>query len=146
MTFGGAHHRRPSVTTSVGILVAALVTPGCIGGLPSSSRTGKVQDIVIGSTVTPSEVTLAPGDEVRWTNRHGAPVGLVFLNSIQEQVTCERGFGLGGVANAAQLDRNKAISLCFATPGHVRYTVHLDAPTPTGQFNIQGVVHIKQGG
>jgi hypothetical protein len=45
-----------------------------------------------------------------------------------------------------RLAPNRAISLCFATPGHVRYTVHLDAPTPTGQFTVQGVVHIEQGG
>jgi plastocyanin len=146
MTFGGAHHRRQSATTSVSILVAAMLVVGCIGGLPSSSQNGRVQDIVIGYTVTPSEITLAPGDEVRWTNRQGAPVDIVFLNSVQEQTTCGRGFGLGGVANGVRLAPNRAISLCFATPGHVRYTVHLDTPTPTGQFNVQGVVHIEQGG
>jgi len=144
MTFGGAHHRRQSATTCVSILVAAMLVVGCIGGLPSSSQNGRVQDIVIGYTVTPSEITLAPGDEVRWTNRQGAPVDIVFLNSVQEQTTCGRGFGLGGVANGVRLAPNRAISLCFATPGHVRYTVHLDVPTPTGQFNVQGVVHIKQ--
>ncbi len=69
MTFAGAHHCRPSVTTSISILVAAMLAVGCMWGLPSSSQSGKVQDIVIGSTVTPSEITLAPGDEVRWTNR-----------------------------------------------------------------------------
>ena len=146
MTFAGAHHCRPSVTTSISILVAAMLAVGCMWGLPSSSQSGKVQDIVIGSTVTPLEITLAPGDEVRWTNRQEAPVDIVFLNAVQEQVTCGRGFGLGGVANGVRLAPNRAISLCFATPGHVRYTVHLDTPTPTGQFNVQGIVHIEQGG
>ena len=70
MTFGGAHHRRQSATTSVSILVAAMLVAGH-GGLPSSSQNGRVQDIVIGYTVTPSEITLAPGDEVRWTSDKG---------------------------------------------------------------------------
>jgi hypothetical protein len=28
----------------------------------------------------------------------------------------------------------------------VRYTVHLDTPTNTGQFNLLGVIHIEKGG
>ena len=130
---------------SVGLLAMAVLEVAC-GSLPATTQTGKVQEIVIGAAVAPSEVTLAPGDEVRWVNRQHGPVSIVFLNSIQEQVTCQRGFGLAGVANARQLAPNKAISLCFATPGTVRYTVHLDTPTATGEFNLVGVVHIQQGG
>jgi plastocyanin len=130
---------------SVGLLITALLEVGC-GSLPAMTQTGKVQEIVIGTAVATSEVTLAPGDEVRWINRQQGPVSIVFLNSIQEQVTCERGFGLAGVVNATQLAPNKGISLCFGTPGTVRYTVHLDTPTTTGQFNLLGIVHIEEGG
>ena len=138
--------RVASTIGSVSLVIMALLEVRCIGSLPATTQTGKVQEIVIGAAVAPSEVTLAPGDEVRWVNRQNGPISIVFLNPIQEQVTCERGFGLAGVVNATQLAPNKAISLCFATPGTVRYTVHLDTPTTTGQFNVLGVVHIEQGG
>ena len=140
-----AHGRIHAIVSSVGVFLIALLELNCTG-LPTVTQTGKVQEIVIGTVVAPSDVTLAPGDEVRWVNRQNGPISIVFLNPIQEQVSCERGFGLAGVVNATQLAPNKGISLCFATPGTVRYTVHLDTPTTTGQFNVLGVVHIEQGG
>ena len=135
-----------SIISRLVVLVVALLEVGCIGGLPATTQTGKVEEIVIGTAVAPSELTLAPGDEVRWVNRQQGPVSIIFLVPIQEQVSCERGFGLSGVANARRLAPNKGISLCFAMPGTVRYTVHLDTPTTTGEFNIMGVIHIEKGG
>ena len=125
------------------LIVLSVLGTGCLG-LPAASHTGKVQEIIIGTVVAPSEVTLAPGDEVRWINRQDGPVSIVFLNPIQDQVNCERGFGLAGVANAAKLLPNKEISLCFTSSGTVRYSVHLDTPTPTGQVNVLGVLHIEK--
>lgn len=135
-----------SIMSRLIVLVVAPLEVGCIGGLPATTQTGKVEEIVIGTAVAPSELTLAPGDEVRWVNRRQGPVSIIFLEPIQEQVSCERGFGLAGVANARRLAPNKGISLCFAMPGTVRYTVHLDTPTTTGEFNIMGVIHIEKGG
>ena len=139
-------HLLASAIGGLGLLIMASQLFGCIGGLPATSQTGKVEEIVIGTAMAPSEVTLAPGDEVRWVNRQRGPVDIVFLNPIQEQVSCERGFGVAGVVNATRLAPNKGISLCFAMPGTVRYTVHLDTPTNTGQFNLLGVIHIEKGG
>jgi plastocyanin len=134
------------ITSSLAVLLIASLEASCIGGLPATSQTGKVEEIVIGAVVAPSEVTLAPGDEIRWVNRQQGPVSIIFLEPIQEQVSCERGFGLAGVANATRLAPNKGISLCFAMPGTIRYTVHLDTPTSTGEFNIPGVIHVEEGG
>lgn len=136
--------RLTAIVSSFGVLVVAFLEVDCTGNLPSVTQTGKVQEVVIGTVVDPSELTLAPGDEVRWVNRQQGPVDIVFLNPIQEQVNCNRGFGFAGVANGARLAPNKGISLCFAVPGTVRYTVHLDTPTSTGQFNILGVLHIEK--
>ena len=135
-----------SFLSGLAMLVFAFIEGGCIGSLPGATQTGKVEEIIIGTVMAPSEVTLAPGDEVRWINRQQGPVSIIFLQPIQEQVSCERGFGLAGVANATRLAPNKGISLCFATPGTVRYTVHLDTPTTTGEFNLSGVIHVDKGG
>ncbi|HKN87644.1 MAG TPA: hypothetical protein VJV04_12345 [Nitrospiraceae bacterium] len=136
--------RIASAVGSRGLLLMALFGAGCIGSLPATTQTGKVQEVVIGTSVSPSEMTLALGDEVRWVNRQGGPVSIVFLTPIQEQVNCERGFGLAGVTNATWLAPNKGISLCFAAPGTIRYTIHLDTPTPAGEFNILGILHIEK--
>lgn len=135
-----------TIISSLAVLLVASLEASCMGSLPATSQTGKVEEIVIGTAMTPSEVTLSPGDEVRWVNRQQGPVSIIFLEPIQEQVSCERGFGLAGVVNAMRLAPNKGISLCFAMPGTVRYTVHLDTPTTTGEFNIQGVIHVEKGG
>lgn len=134
------------IMITLAVLLVASFEVSCIGRLPATTQTGKVEEIVIGTVMAPSEVTLAPGDEVRWVNRQQGPVSIVFLQPIQEQVSCERGFGLAGVANARRLGPNKGISLCFLTPGTVRYSVHLDTPTITGEFNIPGVIHIEKRG
>jgi plastocyanin len=136
----------PSILSSLAVLLVGSLEVGCMGSLPGATQTGKVEEIVIGRAAAPSEVTLAPGDEVRWVNRQQGPVSIIFLEPIQEQVSCERGFGLAGVANATQIAPNKGISLCFAMPGTVRYTVHLNTPTTTGEFNIPGVIHIEKRG
>jgi hypothetical protein len=135
-----------SIITSLAVLVVTSLEIGCMSRLPSTSQTGKVEEIVIGTAVAPPELTLALGDEVRWVNRQQGPVSIIFLEPIQEQVSCERGFGVAGVANATRLAPNKGISLCFAMPGTVRYTVHLDTPTTAGEFNLLGVLHIEKGG
>ncbi len=144
MKFIGGHVT--SIISSLAVPLIASLEVGCIGSLPTTTQTGKVEEIVIGTGVAPSEVTLAPGDEVRWVNRQRGPVSIIFLEPIQGLVSCERGFGLAGVANATQLAPNKGVGLCFAMPGTVRYTVHLDTPTTTGEFNIPGVIHIEKGG
>lgn len=135
-----------SIVRGVAVLLSAWVEMSCMGGLPAATQTGKVEEIVIGTTMAPSEVTLAPGDEVRWVNRQQGPVSIVFLQPIQEQVSCGRGFGLAGVVNASRIEPNTGISLCFSTPGTVRYTVHLDTPTTAGSFNIPGIIHVEKGG
>lgn len=142
LTYG----RLTCMINGLAVLIVASLEVGCMGRLPGTTQTGKVEEIVIGAAVTPSEVTLAPGDEVRWVNRQQGPVSIIFLESIQEQVSCERGFGLAGVANATQLGPHKGISLCFSTPGTVHYTVHLDTPTTRGEFNIPGIIHIEKDG
>lgn len=135
-------NRLISIAVGVGMVVVAFITLNC-SSLPAMTQTGKVEEIVIGAAVVPLEVTLSPGDEVRWVNRQDGPVQIVFLDPIQEQVTCGRGFGLAGVTNAVWLSPDKGVSVCFAGPTVIRYTVRLDTPTLTGQIHILGVVQIQ---
>lgn len=131
-----------SALASLGVVISALLAISCVDNLPSTSRTGSVQKVLIGTALSPPQVTLVPGDEVRWVNKQDGPVMIVFLTPIEEQLTCGRGFGLGGVTNAARLAPNKSLSLCFAAPGRVRYTVHLNTPTVTGEWNFLGIVDV----
>jgi hypothetical protein len=49
-----------SIISRLVVLVVASLEVGCIGGLPATTQTGKVEEIVIGTAVAPSELTLAP--------------------------------------------------------------------------------------
>ena len=59
------------------IIGAMLIVAGCHTASPLSSeqrelakftRTGAIHDIRIGEVVTPPQITVKPGDEVRWVN------------------------------------------------------------------------------
>lgn len=127
---------------SMAFLPIAVAMIGCTR-LAGGSLTGTVEEIVIEDGLSATEVNVRPGDEIRLINRHGGPVHVVFLDQIDERVTCTRGFGLVRVANGKQLKPNQSISLCFGTPGTVRYTVRLDRATTTGAINVPGTIRIE---
>jgi plastocyanin len=132
---------------------ALLMLAGCqtIGGesMPTLTRTGEVQDVVIRDVVEPTSVTVNPGDEIRWINkRHGA-VRVVFLNPMTENLTCQRNFGgpmgFGTKRNeySAKLGSNETASLCFRDRGEVKYVVRAESAShPSGEQNIAGTISI----
>ena len=87
------------------------------------------------------------GDEIRWINRRQADARLVFIDPIEDQVNCRRGFGgLFESENSVRLAPNDSASLCIAKPGSIRYVVRAETTAPTGEANLAGAVHIHQSG
>jgi plastocyanin len=124
-------------------LAFALVLVGGCSQLPTTSRTGQVVEVAIADGLSPAEVVVAPGDEVRWVNRQRGTAELVFLDSIHSQLSCAYGFGMAGVVNRTKVQPNRHFSLCFSTAGKIQYVVRLEVPTRTGQSNFRGQVLIK---
>ena len=64
--------RRETAMSSIQYLrigLLALVFMGGCESTPTVTRTGDVKDIVIGDRLSAAEVSLNPGDEVRWNSQ-----------------------------------------------------------------------------
>jgi hypothetical protein len=53
----------------LGIGLAALVFMGGCESTPTVTRTGDVKDVIIGDDLSAAEISVNPGDEVRWINQ-----------------------------------------------------------------------------
>jgi len=102
----------------LGIGLAALVFLGGCESTPTVTRTGDVKDIIIGDTLSAAEVSVNPGDEVRWVNKRTAPVQIFFLDPVaNDKVSCKNNIG-GWMtrSDTAKLATNEMASACSETP------------------------------
>ena len=125
--------------------LAGVLVLGC-QGMPTVTRTGDVKDVIIGDSLASGEITVNPGDEVRWVNKRGAPVRVILIDPVSDkQVSCKNNFG-GWMTSSdtAQLTTNETASICFRDAGTFRYTVRMESARTAGEQNVSGV--IKVGG
>ncbi len=133
------------------------ILAGC-SFLPTASRTGAVHDITITETgITPEDLTVRIGDEVRWVNRRLAPVWVYFLEEDLSEITCSRGFSLFWAhEEEAKIDPNQSASMCFGREDEISYTVQQERTVirgstagEGGSFAVpkghRGAVLIRQG-
>ena len=128
--------------------IAVVLVLGC-QGLPTVTRTGDVKDVTIGDNLASGEITVNPGDEVRWVNKRGAPVRVILIEPVSDmQVSCKSNFGGWMTSNdTAQLATNETASICFRDAGTFRYTVRMKSAGTAGELNVPGVVKVGgQGG
>ena len=101
----------------IGLL--ALVFMGGCESTPTVTRTGVVKDIVIGDKLFAVEVSVNPGDEVRWVNTRRVPVQIVFLNPVSGQA----------VVMQESLRRGADTFRHSHEPNHQRLVSRIPAPT-----------------
>jgi plastocyanin len=133
----------------LGISLVALLFLGGCESTPAVTRTGDVKDIIIGDNLSAAEVSVNPGDEVRWINKRTQPVRVVFLDPVlDKQLSCKNNVG-GWMTSSdtAKLDKNETASICFRDPGYFRYIVRMESAKTTGEINVPGVIQVggKQG-
>ena len=134
-----------SWTTDVRIvLVLVTVAAGCTTGkdLAQSTRTGKIHDIRIGQSIEPREIEVRPGDEVRWINARNAPVRVVFIDTLKDQVSCQKHFKLTTKTTVSNISPNDYSSLCFLSPGAYTYNARMESTAPGGEENAVGRVYV----
>jgi hypothetical protein len=128
----------------LGIGLLALVVMGGCESTPSATRTGGVRDIVIGDKLFAAQVSVNPGDEVRWVNTRRVPVRIVFLNPVSDkQLSCKNNFG--GVltpSGTANLATNQTASACFQNPGSYPYIVRMEGTLTTGEILVPGIIQV----
>jgi plastocyanin len=128
--------------------MAVLVTSGCHTSpltsqnrdLAQFTRTGAIHDIRIGESISPAELTVRPGDEVRWVNSRSAGGHIVFTDSLRDRVSCQHRFS---GKDSTRVDPNEYVSLCFSSPGTYKYIARMGSPVPGGEKNLSGLVVVQ---
>ena len=133
-----------SAIRNLGICLVVLVFVAGCESMPTVTRSGDVKDIIIGDDLSPKEIAVNAGDEVRWINKRTAPVRIVFLDpAALKQLSCKNNVG-GWMtpSDTAKLGKSETTSVCFRDPGYVRYTVRMESGDMTGEHNVSGVVRV----
>lgn len=138
----------PSTTKMIiGATLVAIAT-GC-ANVASTTRTGSIQEVRLGERVTPINVRVQPGDEVRWINERSMPVTIEFLEGDLDDVSCERGFSQrslsnlrGQVQEIATIEAFESASLCFTNTGEVNYNARMESAVAGGQLIESGTIRV----
>jgi len=135
--------RYGSVMRLTGLAAIVLLAAGCTP-IHISSRTGVVKDIIIVEAPNPAELTVNPGDEVRWVNRRTQPIEIDLLETRIPELSCNRGFidVFGGPRENVTLEANGTASACFPIAGVIRYNVRMESALPGGKKIVSGVVKV----
>ena len=109
-------------------------------GLPATSRSGAVHDILITEDrVSPQDLVVHIGDEVRWVNRRVSPVWVYFFRDSLDEVSCVRGFSLfWGNEEEAVIKPGQSVSVCFAREDAISYTVQSEQTVMRGSTAGEG--------
>jgi plastocyanin len=133
------------------ICSALLATVGCASiagtsGIASTTRTGMIHEVRFEERMTPLELRVQPGDEVRWVNRRSMPVTVEFLGDALDEVTCQSGFSnlLRRQQESATIGPNQSASLCFGTVATITYNARMDSPVAGGQMIESGTIRVEQ--
>lgn len=96
----------------------------------------RTHDIQIREHVSPQDLYVTTGDEVRWQNLRTDPVKVGLLSHHHlSLVLCEKGFTrFGMVDDTATIPPMGYVSLCFSRPGIVQYNVWLNPADPHGRM------------
>lgn len=131
--------------------VTLLAVTGCAaiagtGGIASTSRTGTIHDVLFAQTMTPVNLQVQAGDEIRWVNQRSTPVTVEFLADALQDVSCQVGFSsfLRRQQETATIEPNESASLCFSRSGTVTYNARMDSPVAGGQIIESGTIRIGQ--
>ena len=140
------HHgnrRTPHVT-----LILALACLVCVAGCANTSTpnpSARTHFIQIREQVSPQDLYVTVGDEVRWQNLRSDPVKVSLLSHHRlDLVSCEKGFThFGTMDDSATIPPREYVSLCFSQPGTIQYNVWLNPDNPHGSMTPTARVQVS---
>ncbi|MEZ4282340.1 MAG: hypothetical protein R3F21_22270 [Myxococcota bacterium] len=133
--------------TKRGVLVVAVGwTLSACASLPEISRTQEVHDVKVEEGVSPAELYVDPGDEVRWVNLRKEVIFVQIADLQKDDLACQRGFGnwRGALIESIEVEPNQTVSLCFKKPGQVRYNVRAETAVGGGDAVFPGLLRIGE--
>lgn len=136
-----------TLRVSIGATLLAIAT-GC-ASVAETSRTGGIQEVRLAERLTPTDVQVESGEEIRWINERSTAVTIEFLEGALEDVSCERGFSkrtfsnvMGQRREVATIKPHGSASLCFTAAGTVTYNARMESPVAGGQAIDQGTIRV----
>ena len=123
-------------------IAAVSIAWGCT--MPQTSRTASIHDVRIDDSISPDNLLVQPGDEVRWINLRKQPVRVDIPTLKSEDLACSRGFTnlFGVLKETAELGPNETASLCFKKPAVINYNVRSETALAGGRLIFPGVVKV----
>jgi plastocyanin len=114
--------------------------------ISDTTRTGTIHTVNFEEHMTPSNLRVQPGDEVRWVNQRSTAVTVEFLGEALDDVTCQTGFSslLRRQQETATIKPNESASLCFGKVGTVTYNARMESPVAGGQMIESGTIRVGQ--
>lgn len=124
-------------------LVCLALVAGCAN--PPGTQPVRTHDIQIREHVSPQDLYVSIGDEVRWQNLRPDPVKVGLLSHHHlNLVLCEKGFKrFGMVDDTATIPPMGYVSLCFSRPGIVQYNVWLNPADPRGRMTPTARIQVS---
>ena len=134
------------------VVAAVLATAaGCASirgtdSISNTTRTGAIHTVNFEEHMTPTNLRVQLGDEVRWVNQRSTPVTVEFLGNALDDVTCQTGFSslLRRQQETATISPNESASLCFNRVGTVTYNARMESPVAGGQSIESGTIRVGQ--
>jgi plastocyanin len=136
------------------LIVGAAVLATAVGcatirgtdSISDTTRTGTIHTVNFRERMTPLNLRVQPGDEVRWVNQRSTPVTVEFLGDALADVTCQTGFSslLRRQEETATIKPNESVSLCFGRVGTVTYNARMESPVAGGQTIESGTIRVGQ--
>jgi plastocyanin len=114
--------------------------------IADTTRTGTIHDVNFEERMTPANLRVQRGDEVRWINQRSTSVTVEFLGDALADVTCQTGFSnlLRRQQETATIKPNESASLCFGTVGTLTYNARMESPVAGGQTIESGTIRVGQ--
>jgi plastocyanin len=138
-----------SARTRTPILLASLLTAAGCTTVAETTRTGSIHEVTFEERMTPVNLRVQSGDEVRGVNQRTSPVTVEFLAGALDTVTCEIGFSTRGLRNlrgklqeSTTIAPNDSASLCFSSAGTITYNARMESAVAGGQQIESGTVRV----
>ena len=127
----------------VGAVMLAVGFSACTS-LPEATRTATIHDANVELELSEENLSIAPGDEVRWVNLRKDSINIEIPNLNAEDLSCQRGFTnwLGQIQESTKLQPDRTASLCFKKPGVVLYNIRAETALGGGKRIFPGSVRV----
>lgn len=124
-------------------MAGLLLLTGC-AGLAETTRTSVIHEVKFEENLSPADLTVRVGDEVRWVNHRTLPVRIDIPGLNKDMLSCERDFSnfMGMIGETAELSASKSASLCFSKGMVISYNARMKSAVPGGMVIQPGTIRI----